>query len=374
MVVMRRIRATKASGHGKRQQQQQQQGRGRGRRGTAGGRKPSEAAGAVAGAEGTAARDAVTVHRLNDVVEVGGHRGAAGVSMARREAPELLSGDRLSAMEDELFASSASIPALRRFNERLAAVDISSRSSVVGNDRLWSEMCYNLESFNAVFTSVLLKVQLTIGTTDYANRDRALKSLIQPLGGEYGLSTASSGMLMSHRELFQTFYESIHGAGSMPGLLERAGSAPEGESFLRTMLGDIDTCGAYSSPSPPSSTSPAGGGYVGAEEQAAYALGYNLAVEYLASFEKEWLLQSFRALAAKGIIKSDEVDWEFLEIHAEGEKEHASLGHDAVVAMVGERHVPLLRKAMADHDREFAAYYDFLTSLLVPAVGHDAAF
>lgn len=34
------------------------------------------------------------------------------------------------------------------------------------------ELAYNLESFNPAFTAVLLKVQSTIGLTDYVRRDQ----------------------------------------------------------------------------------------------------------------------------------------------------------------------------------------------------------
>lgn len=55
-------------------------------------------------------------------------------------------------------------------------------------------------------------------------------------------------------------------------------------------------------------------------EQASYALGYNLAIEYLAQVEKGTMLDSFRKLdqkifSAKGL----NVEWTFLEIHAIGE-------------------------------------------------------
>lgn len=49
------------------------------------------------------------------------------------------------------------------------------------------ELAYNLESFNPAFTAVLLKVQRTIGVSNYVARDVALKHLIQPLAGEYGM-------------------------------------------------------------------------------------------------------------------------------------------------------------------------------------------
>lgn len=49
------------------------------------------------------------------------------------------------------------------------------------------ELAYNLESFNPAFTAVLLKLQRTIGVSGYVARDVALKHLIQPLAGEYGM-------------------------------------------------------------------------------------------------------------------------------------------------------------------------------------------
>lgn len=49
------------------------------------------------------------------------------------------------------------------------------------------ELAFNLESFNPAFTAVLLKVQSTIGLSGYHARDEALKRLILPLAGEYGL-------------------------------------------------------------------------------------------------------------------------------------------------------------------------------------------
>lgn len=52
---------------------------------------------------------------------------------------------------------------------------------------VFAELTYNLESFNPAFTSCLLMVQRTIGASDYVRRDLALKNLIQPLAGEYGM-------------------------------------------------------------------------------------------------------------------------------------------------------------------------------------------
>jgi hypothetical protein len=46
--------------------------------------------------------------------------------------------------------------------------------------------------------------------------------------------------------------------------------------------------------------------------QASYALGYNLAIEYLADYEKTWMLDSFRDLNARVLNKG--IDWIFLEV------------------------------------------------------------
>ncbi len=46
--------------------------------------------------------------------------------------------------------------------------------------------------------------------------------------------------------------------------------------------------------------------------QASYALGYNLAIEYLADYEKTWMLDSFRDLNERVLHK--DINWIFLEV------------------------------------------------------------
>lgn len=53
-----------------------------------------------------------------------------------------------------------------------------------------------------------------------------------------------------------------------------------------------------------------------------------------------------------------------LQVHAEGEAEHAAIGHNAVLNIVPDEHVPILRKAMADHDRDFAVFYNRMAELM----------
>ena len=74
---------------------------------------------------------------------------------------------------------------------------------------MMGELAHNLESFNPAFTAVLLAVQRTIGASDYVRRDAALKNLIQPLAGEYGMHNgqAQGAVPLSwsqFRQLFRT--------------------------------------------------------------------------------------------------------------------------------------------------------------------------
>jgi hypothetical protein len=46
--------------------------------------------------------------------------------------------------------------------------------------------------------------------------------------------------------------------------------------------------------------------------QASYALGYNLAIEYLADYEKTWMLDSFRDI--NSTVLNKDIDWIFLEV------------------------------------------------------------
>jgi hypothetical protein len=50
--------------------------------------------------------------------------------------------------------------------------------------------------------------------------------------------------------------------------------------------------------------------------QACYAMGYNLAIEYLADYEKTWMLDSFRSLNQRVLHAQNRplTDWLFLEV------------------------------------------------------------
>ena len=97
-------------------------------------------------------------------------------------------------MQGDMHAGAA-IPSLRRFNEALLSLTEDN-----WKERLrpvLAELCFNLESFNPAFAAVLLRVQMTIGNSDYQRRDAALKQLIVPLAGEYGMHNgAPQGMFM----------------------------------------------------------------------------------------------------------------------------------------------------------------------------------
>ena len=256
-----------------------------------------------------------------------------------------VSRDVVRGLERELDTTAQSLPALRRFHsllEQLPADQVHSRLAPV-----WAELCYNLESFNPVFTAVLLKVQCTLGQSDYVRRDAALQCLIVPLAGEYGLA-AEYKLGKTHRQLFADFYASVTGQ-ELEAFLATRPESPHAEHFFSAMLNDVAN----------------GGGQADAMAQASYALGYNLAVEYLAAYEKTWMLDAFRVLNDRVLAAQGKtLDWVFLEVHAVGEPMHAELGHAAVTSMVPADHVHILRTAMADHDRDFAAFYNACADLL----------
>jgi len=256
-----------------------------------------------------------------------------------------VSRDVVRGLERELDTTAQSLPALRRFHtllEQLPADEVHRRLAPV-----WAELCYNLESFNPVFTAVLLKVQCTLGQSDYVRRDAALQCLIVPLAGEYGLA-AEYKLGKTHRQLFADFYASVTGQ-PLDAFLASHPACPHAEHFFASMLNDVAN----------------GGGQADAMSQASYALGYNLAVEYLAAYEKTWMLDAFRVLNDRVLAAQGKtLDWVFLEVHAVGEPMHAELGHAAVTSMVPADHVHILRKAMHDHDRDFAAFYNACADLL----------
>ncbi len=47
-----------------------------------------------------------------------------------------------------------------------------------------------------------------------------------------------------------------------------------------------------------------------------------------------------------------------------GEAEHAAIGHNAVLNVVPAAHRDTMRRAMADHDRDFAVFYNRMADLL----------
>lgn len=242
--------------------------------------------------------------------------------------------------------TAASIPALRRFHSLLEELPAERCAELLRP--VWAELCFNLESFNPVFSAVMLKVQCTLGASDYVRRDEALQCLIVPLAGEYGLAEQHK-LGKTHRQLFSDFYSSVTGE-PLEALLASRPSQEAAQAFFAAMLRDVTSAGG------------AGGG---ALEQASYALGYNLAVEYLAAYEKTWMLDAFRVLDARVLAPQGRVlDWLFLEVHAVGEPMHAELGHAAVTAMVPAEHLHLLQRAVCDHDRDFAAFYNRLSDML----------
>ncbi|KAL0037921.1 hypothetical protein WJX79_005370 [Trebouxia sp. C0005] len=257
-----------------------------------------------------------------------------------------LSRQTLQGLEAELDAGT-SMAALRRFSDSLAKLpEIEWEAKL---KPVMVELAYNLESFNPAFTAVLLKVQSSIGHSDYVRRDQALKGLIQPLAGEYGMHNGQP-QGKTHRELFSEFYEDLLHE-PLAGALAMQPQPPASVLLFQQMMNDITTAGGLG-------LDPIG--------QGSYAMGYNLAIEYLADFEKTWMLDSFKELDSRVLQPQHRSlkEWLFLEIHAEGEAEHAAIGHDAVLSFVPAEHEQTLRRAMHDHDRDFSAFYNKLADML----------
>jgi hypothetical protein len=79
----------------------------------------------------------------------------------------LISTDTIKELESVL-DNGASVAALRRFNDLLAALPAESWEMKLAP--VMNELAYNLESFNPAFAAVVLRVQCTIGKTDYVRR------------------------------------------------------------------------------------------------------------------------------------------------------------------------------------------------------------
>jgi hypothetical protein len=85
----------------------------------------------------------------------------------------LITTDTIKELESVL-DNGASVAALRRFNDLLAALPADSWEDKLAP--VMNELAYNLESFNPAFAAVVLRVQCTIGKTDYVRRGASLSS------------------------------------------------------------------------------------------------------------------------------------------------------------------------------------------------------
>eukprot|EP00746_Dinoflagellata_sp_MGD_P011318 gnl/MRDRNA2_/MRDRNA2_123687_c0_seq1.p1 gnl/MRDRNA2_/MRDRNA2_123687_c0~~gnl/MRDRNA2_/MRDRNA2_123687_c0_seq1.p1 ORF type:complete len:410 (+),score=92.79 gnl/MRDRNA2_/MRDRNA2_123687_c0_seq1:85-1314(+) len=274
----------------------------------------------------------------------------------KESAPNaLLSEASLIMMEKEELLNGQAVRALRRFSDAMEALPAKGWESRMRP--AFAEMAINLESFNPVFTACLLQVQMTLGVSDYERRDQCLQRLIQPLAGEYGLHEAEP-LGKTHRALFREWFEStMGGQESLEALLQDSKcSTHKAEWLFQRMISDVENGGQGSAAPGASATK---------MEKACYALGYNLAVEYLANPEKTWLLESFQKFDEKALAPlGRQIEYEFLVVHAIGEKEHAHLGHEAAALFVPQSFEGKVRQAMRDHDRDLATYYNHLADIL----------
>jgi hypothetical protein len=103
----------------------------------------------------------------------------------------------------------------------------------------------------------------------------------------------------THRELFDDWvFSLLHTSAS--NLIASHPRPVHAEALFDCMMRDIPSAGG--APACPLTA-------------ASYALGYNLAIEYLADYEKRWMRDSFRELdcrflASQGVV----ADWTFLEV------------------------------------------------------------
>lgn len=107
----------------------------------------------------------------------------------------------------------------------------------------------------------------------------------------------------THRELFDDWTRSLLGVDVRA--LIAAGPPPAlARALFARMLRDLGSDASAA-------------GSAAAEDHACYALGYNLAVEFLADFEKRWALDAFRELDARIFAPAGvKPDWIFLEARA----------------------------------------------------------
>lgn len=103
----------------------------------------------------------------------------------------------------------------------------------------------------------------------------------------------------THRELFADWFQSMF---HMP-LAELIATSPDSKFapvLFNQMMRDIRSNGGQEG---------------GAMTQACYAMGYNLAIEYMAAYEKTWMLDTFREMSAAYMTAQGRaVDWVFLEV------------------------------------------------------------
>ena len=87
---------------------------------------------------------------------------------------------------------------------------------------------------------------------------------------------------------------------SASDLISQSPDAPHGRTLFDQMMRDLSSGGQQ--PGCPLT-------------HASYAMGYNLAIEFLADYEKRWMLQSYRKLNERVLAKQGlDVDWLFLEV------------------------------------------------------------
>ena len=106
----------------------------------------------------------------------------------------------------------------------------------------------------------------------------------------------------THRQLFDSWVTSM-GFPSASSLTQDGPEPTAGKLLFEQMTRDIGSNGGCAEGGPLT--------------RACYALGYNLAIEFMADYEKRWMLESFRALDGQLFApQGHDVDWLFLEVRS----------------------------------------------------------
>lgn len=194
----------------------------------------------------------------------------------------------------------------------------------------WPEMLlglgYNFEAYDSLFALMCANVQTSLESTEYTRRHRCLQALLQPFASEYGLE-AGRPLGRTHRALYAEFYQRACGRAWPERYPEDAGRPwlALARRWARAMESRLSV----------------------ARDRALYSAAYHWAVESLSIPEFESMRAAWNGL---GVFAP------YLDAHCAVEPEHADWATQAVLALAELSH-PVVREAVAAHERDIAGFY-----------------